>query len=178
MTTRSASLNREQLVALLTELGALLASRGITGELFVVGGAAMALAFDARRLTTDVDAIFEPKSVIYEAAATVASRHPEIDPGWLNDSVKGFLPGEDSHPHLVLEVAGLRVSVPSTDYLLAMKVFASRIDRDDDDIKYLAHHLGLTKADEILDVAARFYPSGRIEAKVQFYVQQLFPNQP
>ena len=133
----------------------------------------MALAYDARRLTVDVDAISEPKSVIYEAANTIAFRHPEIGPDWLN-AVKGFPPGVDRNPHLVLEVPGLRVSVPSTDYLLAMKVFASRIDRDDGDIKYLAGLLGLTTADEILDVAARFYPSARIEAKVQFYVQQLF----
>ena len=175
MTTRSASMDREQLLALLTELGAELAERGKIGELFVVGGAAMALAYDARRLTSDIDAVFEPKSVIYEAAAAVASRHPELDPGWLNDSMKGFLPGEDTNPHVVLEVPGLRVTVPSTDYLLAMKVFASRIDRDDDDIKYLAQLLELTDADEILDVVARFYPPSRIEAKVQFYVHQLFP---
>lgn len=174
MTARSASLDREQLVALLTELGAVLTENGAIGELFIVGGAAMALAYDARRLTTDVDAIFEPKSIIYQAAATVAARHPEIDADWLNDAAKGFLPGSDPNPHVVLEVPGLRVSVASTDYLLAMKVFASRIDRDDDDIRYLARQLGLTTAEEVLDVVARFYPPGRIEAKAQFYVQQLF----
>ncbi len=174
MTTPSASLDREQLIALLTELGALLDEHGTAGELFAVGGAAMALAYDARRLTNDVDAVFEPKLIIYQAAETIASRHPELHPGWLNDSMKGFLPGEDTHPHLILEVPGLRVSVPSTDYLLAMKVLASRIDRDDDDIRYLAHQLGLTTADEVLDVAAQFYPPDRIPAKVQFYIHQLF----
>lgn len=169
-------LNREQLIALLTELGQLLQERGMQGELFVVGGAAMALAYDARRLTTDVDAIFEPKSVIYDAAQIVASAHPEIDEGWLNDSVKGFFPAEDSNPSVVLDVPGLRVSVPSTEYLLAMKVFAARIDRDDDDVLFLANRLGLSTADEVLDLVSRFYPASRIEAKVQFYIQQLFPN--
>lgn len=174
MTPRTASLDREQLVALLTELGAVLCNRGTQGELFIVGGAAMALAYDARRLTSDVDAIFEPKSVVYEAAAAVAAQHPEIDAAWLNDAVKGFLPGSDTNPRLVLDVPGLRVSVPSTEYLLAMKVFASRIDRDDDDIRYLANLLGLTTPDDVLEVVARFYPPNRIEAKVPFYVHQLF----
>lgn len=170
-------LGREQLVALLTELGAILAERNVLGELFAVGGAAMALAYDARRLTNDVDGIFEPKSTIYEAAAVIAARHPELDieADWINDAVKGFLPGTDPSPQLVLEVPGLRVTVPSTDYLLAMKIFAARVDRDDDDVEFLAGRLGLTTADEVLDVVARFYPQNRIEAKVQFYVQQLFP---
>lgn len=174
MTAHAASLDRERLVSLLTELGAVLAENDTLGELFVIGGAAMALAYNARRLTSDVDAIFEPKRVIYEAARTVASRHPEIDPDWLNDAAKGFLPGNDANPHVVLEVPGLRVSVPSTEYLLALKVFAARVDRDDDDIRHLARSAGLTTADEVLDVVARFYPPGRIEAKAQFYVHQLF----
>jgi hypothetical protein len=174
MAPRIANLDRDQLIALLTELGRRLDSRGVLGELFVVGGAAMALAYDARRMTSDVDGIFEPKSVVYDAARAIAAERPDLDDDWLNDGVKGFLPGEDKNPQLILEVPGLRVSAPATDYLLAMKVFASRIDRDDDDIKYLANQLGLTTSDEVLDVVTRFYPANRIEAKVQFYIQQLF----
>ncbi len=176
MVAGNANLDRERLIELFTELGAVLADRAVTGELFVVGGAAMALAYDARRLTSDVDGIFEPKSVIYEAAETVVSRHPEIDSGWLNDAVKGFLPSAGANPRVLLEVPGLRVSVPATDYLLAMKTLASRVDRDDDDIVFLANELGLSTADEVLDVVSRFYSASRIEAKVQFYIEQLFPS--
>lgn len=46
--------------------------RGLQGDLYVVGGAALALAYDARRTTRDVDAVFQPKSEIYAAAAAVA----------------------------------------------------------------------------------------------------------
>ncbi|MEB3022919.1 MULTISPECIES: hypothetical protein [Mycolicibacter] len=171
---RGDRMDRQQLIGLLNELGEKLAADEVLGELFVVGGAAMALAYDARRLTSDVDGVFEPKSVVYEAAQRVAAEHPEISENWLNDAVKGFLPGEDAGPQLILEVPGLRVSVPSTEYLLATKVLASRIDRDDDDIRFLAAFLGLTTADQVLDVVARFYSSERIEAKVQFYIQSLF----
>jgi hypothetical protein len=67
---------------LLTELGAMLAEEGERAELFRVGGAAMALAYNTRRFTRDIDALFEPKSVVYEAARKVAERH-DLAPHWL-----------------------------------------------------------------------------------------------
>ena len=42
-----------------------LEAEGVHGDLFLVGGAAMALAYSTRRATRDLDAIFEPKQVIY-----------------------------------------------------------------------------------------------------------------
>lgn len=36
--------------------------------MYVVGGAAIALAFDERRATRDIDAVFEPKASIYDEA--------------------------------------------------------------------------------------------------------------
>jgi len=48
------------------------------------------MAYDARRATRDIDAVFEPKTVIYEAAAEVAERRG-LPPGWLNDAVKALL---------------------------------------------------------------------------------------
>lgn len=149
---------REELVQLLTELGTELDSRGIRGELFVVGGAAMSLALDSRRLTTDVDAVFEPKTVIADAARVVASRHPELDDDWINDAMKGFLPGTDTAQQVILDAPGIRVSVPPPEYLLATKIRASRIDRDEDDITFLANMIGLQTADAVLDVVGRFYP--------------------
>jgi hypothetical protein len=43
-----------------TALGERLARRGVVADVFVVGGAAMALAYDASRVTRDVDARFLP----------------------------------------------------------------------------------------------------------------------
>ncbi|NMO04135.1 hypothetical protein HH308_23240 [Gordonia sp. TBRC 11910] len=54
----------------------------------------MALAFDARRVTADVDAVFEPTTVIREAARHVAGNHPTLLEGddWLDDAAKGLVP--------------------------------------------------------------------------------------
>ncbi|GAA2406380.1 hypothetical protein GCM10010191_12980 [Actinomadura vinacea] len=42
------------------KLGDRLARRGVVADIHIVGGAAMALAYDARRSTRDIDAVFEP----------------------------------------------------------------------------------------------------------------------
>ena len=73
---------------LLAELSQELDARGVKAQLFVVGGAAMALAYNMRRTTADVDGVFEPKAVIYEAARRVAGRHEKLPADWLNDGVK------------------------------------------------------------------------------------------
>jgi hypothetical protein len=47
-------------------LGDRLAGRGIVADLYVFGGAAMALAYDTRRATHDIDAVFQPHGVVLE----------------------------------------------------------------------------------------------------------------
>src|ERR1700761_8156251 len=85
----STSLNRDQILQGLAELNLRLGSSGTTGELCLFGGTVMVLAFNARLSTRDVDAIFQPASLIREMAAAVAE---ELGwpPEWLNDGVKGF----------------------------------------------------------------------------------------
>jgi hypothetical protein len=86
---------RERIIAALGALGEELTREGIHGQVFIVGGAAMALAYSSRRVTRDIAAVFEPKTAIYDAAARVAERLGLPD-DWLNDGVKVFLPGADS----------------------------------------------------------------------------------
>ncbi len=90
-------MDRAEVVRALTALGRRLADRDVVGELYVVGGAAIALAFDERRATRDIDAVFEPKLIIYQEAAVVAGELG-LPAGWLNDGVKGFLAGADPWP--------------------------------------------------------------------------------
>jgi hypothetical protein len=64
--------SRNEILEALQALGDELSARGVHGQIFIVGGAAMALAYSNRRVTKDIDAAFEPKSSIYEAAVKVA----------------------------------------------------------------------------------------------------------
>jgi hypothetical protein len=140
--------------------------------MYVVGGAAIALAFDERRSTRDIDAVFEPKSVVYEAAARLAEPLG-LPAGWLNDAVKGFLQGEDPAATPVLDLPGLRVLAASPETLLALKVLAHRIGEDEDDVRLLAARLGLSRADEILAVAERTF-GDRLDPAARFFVEELF----
>src|SRR5207342_832651 len=87
-------MDRPEIIAALTALAGELERRGVSAEMYVVGGAAIALAYDERRSTRDIDAVFEPKATVYEAAAVIAE-DLDLPGGWLNDAVKGFLEGDD-----------------------------------------------------------------------------------
>ncbi|MDR2373685.1 MAG: hypothetical protein LBD77_06245, partial [Bifidobacteriaceae bacterium] len=56
-----------------------------------------------------------------------------LQPDWLNDAAKGFLPGPNDRRQTVFESESLPVQVPSPEYLLAMKLHASRDERDPQD---------------------------------------------
>lgn len=148
--------NREQAIHAFEELASILASRGITGRVFVVGGAALALAFNARR-----------------AAREVASRL-QLPDDWLNDAVKGFIPGTDPDAVPVFERPGLAVSAASAPFLLAMKLRAARVEQDTEDIRFLAALLGLNTPAAVLAVATQRYPKESLPPKTRFLVEELF----
>ena len=50
-------MGRRELVAALEELADLLATRRTTARIYIVGGAAMAMAYDNDRFTHDIDAV-------------------------------------------------------------------------------------------------------------------------
>lgn len=168
-------LDRANLLELLDALDAELGRRDVQAELFVVGGAAIALAYDARRSTSDVDAVFVPAAEVRLAARSVAEAR-ELDPDWLNDGVKGFLPGDDDDETVAYEGANLTVAVASAPYLLAMKLLASRADRDVDDIVALYALCGFTTAEQGFELLEQYYPSSQILPRVQFLLEELFPS--
>lgn len=165
-------MDRPEIIAALTSLAAELESRDVSAEMYVVGGAAIALAFDERRSTRDIDAVFEPKNVVYEAASAVAESLG-LPPGWLNDAVKGFLEGEDPAASPILDLPGLRVLAASPETLLALKVLAHRVGEDEADVRLLASELGLESADQVLEIAERTY-GDRLDPAARFFVEELF----
>jgi Nucleotidyltransferase of unknown function (DUF6036) len=165
-------MNRDEIIAALTELAAELQRRGASADMYVVGGAAIALAFDERRATRDIDAVFEPKAIVYEAAARIAEERG-LPSGWLNDAVKGFLAGDDPEATPILDLPGLRCLAASPRTLLALKVLAHRVGEDEDDLRLLAAELGLERADEILAVAEETF-GDRLDPAARFFVEEIF----
>jgi hypothetical protein len=172
-------LTRERILELFAELDEELCRTGVRGDVFMVGGAAMAVAYDARPATRDVDGIWHPSAEVREAAARVAARHDDLDQDWLNDAVKGFLPGKQVRSTtMVYDGDCLTVSVPEPEYLLATKLLASRVGRDEDDIRLLYSLCKFSTVEEGLDLIERYYPGRPIEAKVRFYLEELLTPEP
>ena len=161
MSSEARQLDAEQVLGLLHELSERLAAGGVQAQLFVVGGAAMALAYDQGRLTRHVDALFVPAPEVRVAAGEIGAARG-LEPDWLNDAAKGFLPGPDEHPQTVFESESLLVQVASPEYLLAVKLHASRDERDLDDAATLFNRLGYTTAQEAVDLLSHTYPPGQL----------------
>jgi Nucleotidyltransferase of unknown function (DUF6036) len=172
-----APFTRKTIVAALQALGDELTAQGVRGQIFVVGGAAMALAYSTRRVTRDIDAVFEPKSSIYAAAARVAAAQG-LPEDWLNDAVKGFMPGVDDRARPVPDITGIEITTASPQYLLAMKLLAMRIGEDDEDIEILLRECDLHSAEEALALLARVYPEREPAPKTRFFLEQLFDARP
>jgi hypothetical protein len=132
----------------------------------------MALAYSTRRVTRDIAAVFEPKLAIYQAAERVAERL-DLPEDWLNDGVKGFLPGVDRDAAPLPEITGIEVTGASPRYLLAMKLLAMRVGEDDDDIRILLRQTGIASPDEALALLARMYPSHEPPLKTRLFLDEI-----
>jgi hypothetical protein len=133
----------------------------------------MALAYSSRRVTRDVEAIFEPKAVIYQAARVVAERL-DLPDDWLNDAVKSLVPGKDSGRRVVFSTPSLEVSAAFPRYLLAMKLLSASVDQDADDIRVLYEQCGFTTAEEGMDLLEEVYPGHALEPRTQFLLEKMF----
>jgi predicted nucleotidyltransferase len=154
-------------------LGDRLARLGVVADLYVFGGAAMALAYDARRSTRDIDAVFQPHGVVLDEARAVADELG-LPQWWLNEQASAYVaPGGDANAPRVFDHPGLRVSAASPEHLLAMKVLAAR-RRDADDIRFLVKHLSLTTAAEVLALCAEVFPDEEVPARARLVLEDAF----
>jgi Nucleotidyltransferase of unknown function (DUF6036) len=128
---------RAELERAFTALGERLVRRGVVADIFIVGGAAMALAYDAARVTRDVDAMFKPHGIVHEEAMQVAT-DLGLPRWWLNEQASTYISGkEDADKRRVFDHPGLRVMAASPRHIFAMKARAART-RDIDDLRLLA----------------------------------------
>lgn len=84
MTEARRDFTRDEIVELLTEVGALLHARGREAAVYVVGGAAMAMVFDSRRITRDIDALASDEPDEFWAAVREVGQRHRLDDDWVN----------------------------------------------------------------------------------------------
>lgn len=167
-------LTRAEIHRLFELLDAELGAEGVDGEIYLVGGAVMCLALDARPSTRDLDAFFRPTTAIRMAAARVAA-HAGVPDDWLNDAVKGYLsPHGDFDSYL--ELPHLRVFVARPEYLLAMKCASMRLGEefhDLDDVRYLLRYLNIFTVDEALAIVTAYFSEQQLPPKSRLALEEL-----
>jgi len=168
------ALAQEDIKRLFELLNEELRQSGTRGELYLVGGAVMCLAYNARQSTADVDALFQPAAEVRKAAARAAAK-ANLPAEWLNDGVKGYLSREaDFAPFLELD--HLRIMVARPEYLLAMKCLAMRIGaefHDEEDVRFLLRVLDIRSYDRAVAVIAKYYPLERFPQKTMHALEEL-----
>jgi len=134
----------------------------------------MCLALRARDSTRDIDALFAPTTEIRAAADRIACDEG-LDPGWLNDAVKGYIsPAAEFEDFLELD--HLRVYVARPEYMLAMKCAAMRLGaefHDLEDVRYLLRYLNLSTVEAALEVVTRYFPAESQLPKVRLALEEL-----
>lgn len=148
-------LSADELRGLLTALGRRLHDSGVRATLYVVGGAAIALEMDVRRVTADVDAIFHPETTVRQEAERLATERG-LPRDWLNNSVAAFVPGGDEAA-VPLDIEGISVATASPQHLLAMKMASYRPGKDQADLELLFDRLDITDAAQAADLTLAVY---------------------
>jgi len=154
----------------------------ITVDLAIYGGAALALAFDMRTATRDVDAVIQSHHSFVRSAVREIAEEYDWPENWFNDGVKGFLSASEQlrlmQDFQGSQHGGLRIHIPTPEYLLAMKCMAMRIDDPDAahdvaDIRNLARLLNIETPEGFFDIIGQFYPSAKITPKTAFGVEEI-----
>lgn len=167
--SREPLMGRDEMLGILEQLGARLQARGVDGQIYVVGGAAIAFAYARERQTRDIDACVEPQNVVFEVVRELTEEQ-QLNEEWLNDTARAFLPEVriDDGP-VVLAVPGLTVRSAPAEVILAMKLLSARPQRDVEDVHFLMRLLDLHTADDLKAVFLRYYPGGEmLERSMRF----------
>lgn len=165
--------DRAQLERAFSALGDRLVRRGVVADVFVVGGAAMALAYDATRVTRDVDSLFMPHGIVLEEARNVA-KDLGLPPWWLNEQASVYISGKDDPgKRRVFDHPGLRVTAASPRHVFAMKALAART-RDIDDLRLLAEMIGVDSAQTALRICEEFFPGESVPPRSAAVLEELF----
>ncbi len=167
-------LTREQILDALGRLDRELARIGIRAEIYVVGGAALCIALEARPATKDVDAFFTEPQAVREAARRVAE-DMSLPEDWLNDAAKAFIP-KNARFESYCSWSNLDVAIADEETLLAMKCAAARTDQDRKDIRFLVDRLQIKTPNEVLSLVLRYYPKEQLPIRTELLVEEIFDD--
>ena len=171
-------LTKTRITRALRRLGELAHGEGLTLEVSLYGGAVFTLVYGSRDATKDVDAVVRPSAAAGRLAAAVAAEQSLPD-DWLNSQVKQFLAPKEEKRRLPGEAfgPGLRVSVPTAAYLLALKLRACRpplpgYPGDEADIRFLLKKIRPRSLATVEETFEKFFPGDTLGERARLVVAQ------
>lgn len=171
----SAAFDRDALLDAFDRIGRAAALAGTKLQIAVYGGSALMLASNFRFTTEDVD-VSKLEHPLPDWLGTVVGEIAQQngwDEDWFNDGVAFHLSplADSAADHLEFgtfprdsETAGLLVSVPSAEYLLALKLKAFRVldpvrgETERLDILNLMRVVGIATVEEAIALLGRYFP--------------------
>jgi hypothetical protein len=147
----------------------------IKGEILLTGGASMCLVHEARDMTKDIDALYEPKTVINSIIQKISADN-NIPNNWLNDGVKGFL-GNNVPQENFVSFSNLKVFSITADYLLAMKMLSARYQSEDlADIIFLMNKLNINTKEKAYEILLKYFDETQILPKSMYTIEEALTN--
>ena len=114
-------LTKDDILRGLTKLDEMAKVAGVVVDLSIYGGAALAIAFDIRHATRDVDAVVRGNPDFVRRAAAQIAEEEGWPEDWLNDGVKGFISANEQMQLMAgfegSSSGGLRIHTPTPEYL-------------------------------------------------------------
>src|SRR5665213_524470 len=175
----SAAFGREALLDAFDRIGRAAVQAGKKLQIAVDGGSALTLASNFRLATEDVDVSeLERPLPNWLAAVVIEIAHEnQWAEDWFNDGIAFHLSAlaDGAADHLEFgtfpggaEPAGLAVSVPSAEYLLALKLKAFRIM---DPLRGETERLdGISTAEDAIALLGRYFPRSAASAEKQSFL--------
>ena len=169
-------MDRSEIVSALEELSEVLNERGVNARIYVVGGAAMSLAFSSRYSTEDVVDAYPTEDVI-TVAREIAHRRG-LPEDWLNLSAKQFIPAfKDPEWRPVSRVGNVEMVAADERAMLAMKMRASRPSRDFEDIKFLLDLCGVSSESDAVSLYNEYFPDDPLPKRAFPLLRAALPEQ-
>jgi predicted nucleotidyltransferase len=186
--------DRNELLNALDRVGSAAAANRETLEIVVYGGSALMLVSNFRYASEDVDIaeLGKPWPRWLEQVIREIAEENDWAEGWFNDAVTFHLSplatAEDDHVEFGTfprnnDNPGLKVYVPTAEYMLALKLKAIRIAdpakgaQETADILNLAKLLDLKTPEEALTILAKYFPKSAADVEKHKFLLKYIWNQ-
>ena len=166
-------LTKHDITTAFADMALLLQEQQTHGEIYLVGSAAITMAYDSSRNSFDVDArINRSRHAVLTAAQIVGTRNG-WDQEWLNESAATYIPDiPDLKATVVFNDPSLLVQAASPEILLAMKTMAAR-EKDQADIAMLVPLTQMRTLEELLSHAKGLYPNYPVAYLTEIHIQRI-----